>query len=60
MFPMTSPLGPLPTSQAIRALGLTSRAQMSKLIDCGLIPVVETTPSGQRRVDSASVLDLAA
>jgi hypothetical protein len=57
---MTSLLGPLPTGQAIRALGLTSRAQMNKLIDCGLIPVVETTPSGQRRVDSASVLDLAA
>lgn len=57
---MTSPLGPLPTGQAARALGLTSRAQMNKLIDSGLIPVLETTPSGQRRVDSAAVLDLAA
>jgi hypothetical protein len=56
---MTSPLGPLPTGQAARALGL-SRAQMNKLIGSGLIPVVETTPSGQRRVDPAAVLDLAA
>jgi len=57
---VTSLLGPLPTGQAGRALGLTSRAQMNKLIDSGLIPVVETTPSGQRRVDPAAVLDLAA
>lgn len=57
---MTSLLGPMPTGQAARVLGLTSRDQMNKLIDCGLIPVTETTPSGQRRIDSASVLDLAA
>ena len=57
---VTSPLGPTAHRTRPHApLGLTSRAQMNKLIDSGLIPVVETTPSGQRRVDPAAVLDLA-
>jgi hypothetical protein len=33
---------------------------MDKLIDSGLTPVTGTTPSGQRRLDPAAVLDLAA
>jgi hypothetical protein len=36
------PPGPLPTGQAARALGLTSRTQIDKLIGSGLIPVIET------------------
>ena len=57
---MTSLIGPIPTGQATRILGLTSRAQMDKLIDCGLVPVLQVTAGGQRRVDSAAVLALAA
>ncbi|MGW1871468.1 hypothetical protein ACWCPS_38860 [Streptomyces mauvecolor] len=53
-------IGPLPTGHAARILKLTSRAQMDKLIDSGLIPVVETTKGGQRRLDPTAVLDLAA
>jgi hypothetical protein len=55
---MTSRFGPIPTGQAARILGVT-RAQLDKLIGCGLLPVTETTPGGQRRVDSGAVLDLA-
>ena len=57
---MTSLIGPIPTGQATRILSLTSRAQMDKLIDCGLVPVLQVTAGGQRRVDSAAVLTLAA
>ena len=56
---MSSPLAPLPTGQAAQALGLKSRAQMDKLIGTGLIPVIQTTASGQRRVDPAAVINLA-
>jgi hypothetical protein len=57
---MTTHLSPIPTGLAQRTLGLTSRDQMIKVIDSGLLPVVETTPSGQRRVDSSALLALAA
>ncbi|MFD7163701.1 hypothetical protein [Streptomyces violascens] len=53
-------IGPLSTGHAARILGLNSPARMDKLIDCGLVPVVETTRGGQRRVDPDAVLDLAA
>jgi hypothetical protein len=53
-------IGPLSTGHASRVLKLSSRAQMDKLIDSGLTPVVETTPGGQRRLDPAAVLRLAA
>jgi len=56
---VSSPLAPLPTGQAAQALGLTSRAQLDKLIGTGLIPVIQTTASGQRRVDPAAVINLA-
>jgi hypothetical protein len=56
---MTSLIGPIPTGQAARILGLTSRAQMDKLIGCGLVPVLQVTGGGQRRVDSTAVLALA-
>jgi hypothetical protein len=57
---VTSHLGPLPVGQAMHALGITHRDQVNKLIDSGLIPVAGTTPSGQRRLDPAAVLKLAA
>ena len=54
-----SHLGPLPVGQAMQALRISHRDQLNKLVDTGLIPVRATTPSGQRRLDPAAVLDLA-